>query len=306
MIYTITLNPAIDRLLYFDEKIEPKKTNRITNVSYDIGGKGTHASYTMTKLGVENTALGFMGSLNAEKFIRILDSKGICSSFTLIDGHSTRESYVAVDIKQSSTTMMTEQGFTVSKKNINQFMKQLKTSVEHGDIILIAGSLPVGFCLDDLKELINWLKNKGCFVACDLSGNALKTAVQIGVDFIKPNEFEVKELNEDNEDLVPFLKRLNHSIPYIVTSLGKNGSYCVHENKVYRGLPPRVEAVNDTGAGDCFTGAFLSGLSNQYSLVETLSLATACAASKVKHSDSSTFDLKDVQNLKKQVQITEY
>ncbi|WP_289891330.1 hypothetical protein [Virgibacillus pantothenticus] len=94
LLYTLTLNPAIDRLLYLNEKLERRKSNRITEVSYDIGGKGTHASYVMSKLGVKNLALGYAGSQNIDKFKQILSEKNMEHDFTIIDGRTTRECYI--------------------------------------------------------------------------------------------------------------------------------------------------------------------------------------------------------------------
>lgn len=303
MNYTITLNPAIDRLLFLEEKMERRKTNRITDVAYDIGGKGTHGSYAMSKLRVENIALGFMGSLNADKFQHVLDMKRITNGFTPVKGQATRECYIVIDHNPSGTTMLTERGLEVSENDIQSFFDNLRERLKPGDKVLIAGSLPVGFSMENLKRLIMLLKELDCFVACDLSGEALKIAVELEVHFIKPNEFEIEDINEDGKEMVPFLKDLNEKIPYIVASMGNKGSYCFYNQKVYRVVSPTVKEVNDTGAGDCFVGSFLAGLTKNYSITETLRLASACAASKVMHYDSSTFDLKEVEELKDQVKI---
>ncbi|MUK87467.1 hexose kinase [Ornithinibacillus sp. L9] len=306
MNYTITLNPAIDRLIFLDEKMENRKTNRITDVAYDIGGKGTHGSYAMTKLNVKNKALGFMGGLNSDKFQRILETKGISNGFTTVKGQATRECYVVIDRDSTGTTMLTEKGLKVSRNDVDTFQTNLKKIVNYGDFVLIAGSLPVGFFLEDLKKMIKILKETGCFVACDLSGDALKLATEVGVDFIKPNEFEIRELNDKEEELIPFLKKLNKKISYIVVSLGQEGSYCIHDGEVYRVKSPFVKEVNDTGAGDCFVGAFLAGIIMKQTIEETLRLASACAASKVMHNDSSTFNLNEVERLIHQVEISKY
>ncbi|MTW85982.1 hexose kinase [Virgibacillus dakarensis] len=303
MIYTITLNPAIDRLLYLERVMESRKTNRIIDVAYDIGGKGTHGSYTISKLGVDNVALGFMGDLNADKFQQVLTSKKITHDFCLVKGQATRECYIVIDRNTSGTTMLTEKGLTIPRHSVERFLDMLKTRVNSNDMVLIAGSLPTGFELPDLEKMITILKEAGCFIACDLSGETLKMAVELNVDFIKPNEFELTDLNEDGKDQIDFLRSLNNKIKYVVASLGEDGSYCIYNQEVYKVIPPKVKELNDTGAGDCFVGAFLAGVSKGYSIKETIRLASACAASKVTHSDSSTFDLEDIEKLKTQVEI---
>ncbi len=40
MIYTITLNPAIDRLLFIQGELEKRKTNRVKKTEFDCGERG--------------------------------------------------------------------------------------------------------------------------------------------------------------------------------------------------------------------------------------------------------------------------
>lgn len=55
MIHTLTLNPAIDRILYLS-RFDKNVTNRIQKTVDTIGGKGTHVSINLKILGKENTA----------------------------------------------------------------------------------------------------------------------------------------------------------------------------------------------------------------------------------------------------------
>ena len=49
MIHTLTLNPAIDRILYLD-RFERNITNRIQRSQDTLGGKGTHVSINLKLL----------------------------------------------------------------------------------------------------------------------------------------------------------------------------------------------------------------------------------------------------------------
>lgn len=60
MVYTITLNPALDRTLWV-QKIETDDSNRIEREERYAGGKGIDVSRVLTTLGVDNKALGFVG-----------------------------------------------------------------------------------------------------------------------------------------------------------------------------------------------------------------------------------------------------
>ncbi|MBM6615271.1 1-phosphofructokinase family hexose kinase [Desemzia sp. RIT804] len=303
MIYTITLNPTIDRLLFLEGTLTKGKNNRLRKVAYDIGGKGHHGSYAMNQSGVKNQALGFSGTINASKLEKILSDKGINYDFVEVYGKPTRESYVILEEKVGGSILITEKGFNITDYDIGLLFEKIEHKVQREDMVLIAGSVPPGFDLHDLENLLKQLKKIGCFIACDLSGEALKKAVEIGVDFIKPNQFEVQELIPSDGNFLEPIKELSKKIKYVIVSLGKDGSVCSHAGEVHQVSAPTVELVNDTGAGDCFVGTFLASLSLSKSLAECLSLASACAANQVQYNDSTTFNIKDARKLQKEVTV---
>jgi len=303
MIYTITLNPIIDRLLYLGGKLTKEKNNRLDRIAYDLGGKGHHGSYAMSKLGVENQALGFCGTTNKRKLEKILEEKGINHDLVEVYGKPTRESYVLLEKDVSGSILITEKGYAVSNYDKSLLFDKIEEKVEAEDTVLIAGSMPPGFEIEDLEKLINLLNKIGCFIACDLLGEALKAAVKAGINFIKPNRFEILEIAEQGRSLLDTVKELTKTIDYVIVSQGGAGSLCGHKNEFYQITPPVVVVKNDTGAGDCFVGSFLASLTQQKTFVEALTMATACSASKVQHDDSTTFSVKDAQNLQEKVML---
>jgi len=66
MIYTITLNPALDRTLWI-EQIKPDDSNRIEKEERFAGGKGIDVSRVLKTLGISNKALGFTGGFDGEE-----------------------------------------------------------------------------------------------------------------------------------------------------------------------------------------------------------------------------------------------
>jgi hypothetical protein len=66
MIYSITLNPALDWTLWV-ENIKPDDSNRVEREERYAGGKGIDVSRVFTTLGVMNKALGFIGGFTGER-----------------------------------------------------------------------------------------------------------------------------------------------------------------------------------------------------------------------------------------------
>ena len=59
MIYTVTLNPALDYVMQLPSLL-PGDTNRAEGEELQVGGKGINVSLVLAQLGLESTALGFL------------------------------------------------------------------------------------------------------------------------------------------------------------------------------------------------------------------------------------------------------
>ena len=90
MIYTFTLNTAIDRIIYFDEELERKKNNKISGYIYDVGGKATHVSIILSQLNIENISTGIIGTEKGDILVKLLEEYNVKSDFIVQKG-KTRE-----------------------------------------------------------------------------------------------------------------------------------------------------------------------------------------------------------------------
>ena len=87
MIYTVTLNPALDYILSADE-IAYGRVNRAKEAAVTFGGKGINQSVMLRNLGVESVALGFAGGYTGLKLRQLLGSEGIFHRLTEISGET--------------------------------------------------------------------------------------------------------------------------------------------------------------------------------------------------------------------------
>lgn len=60
MIYTVTLNPAIDLVVRLDGPLQAGTVNRAAGEEYVLGGKGVNVSGVLAELGCPSVALGFV------------------------------------------------------------------------------------------------------------------------------------------------------------------------------------------------------------------------------------------------------
>ena len=70
MIYTLTLNPAIDYVVGLDT-LHPGTINRLDRAQVVCGGKGINVSTMLHRLGADTTALGFAAGFTDKRWYRV-------------------------------------------------------------------------------------------------------------------------------------------------------------------------------------------------------------------------------------------
>lgn len=308
MIYSITLNPAIDRIIHVQEELVRGKNNRISKSIVDIGGKGTHVSIVLSILNTPNSLMGFVGEHGKDLLYNLLKKYGVTPKFDVLENESVRETYIFMDDTNSGSYMITETGPNVSFDKIEDFTSNLTDKLTNEDLVVFSGNPSKKMSMEEYTYILKKVKEKGAKIVVDASGEYLKAALDIQPLLIKPNQFELADITgmEINslEDCIRAYERFkDFHIEYLVVSLGKDGSILFHNNDVYQSIAPKVDTINDTGCGDAFVGGLVYGLYHNDSIEDMLRLATAIGASKAMQETSSGFILEDAIKFKDKVII---
>ncbi|MED4344219.1 MULTISPECIES: 1-phosphofructokinase family hexose kinase [Heyndrickxia] len=308
MIYTITLNPAIDRVIHINGELTRGRNNTVSNTAFDIGGKGTHISVVLSALGQPNIAAGMVGENRKDELIALLREKQVESAFYVVSGQTVRENFVITDDSQKGSYMITHAGPVLKKEDLEGFANDFIKRCNPGDIVAVAGNPPKTTRPEDYEWVLRKIKETGVQLVVDASGPYLKAAIQAEPDLIKPNQFEFAELmqleiNSIEDCIAAYQKTELSKIPYFIVSFGKNGSLLFYNNLVYKVTPPDVHTVNDTGCGDAFVGGLVYGMSCRYDVQKMLKFATAVSASKSMQATSSGFDIKEAGNIEQNVKF---
>ena len=83
MIYTVTLNPAIDKTIVIDE-YKKGEVNRSLDSRKDEGGKGINVSKVLNTFGIDNVCTGILGHINSKFFLNYLEELNIKTNLSLI------------------------------------------------------------------------------------------------------------------------------------------------------------------------------------------------------------------------------
>ena len=90
----------------------------------------------------------------------------------------TRVVTVIIETKQKTMTQISQPGFMVSKDEYKQFMKVFEDSIDPGDWVIAAGSLPAGVPVDFYASITEIAHRHDCKVLVDAAGDPMRLALQ--------------------------------------------------------------------------------------------------------------------------------
>lgn len=309
MIHTVTLNPAIDKLLYL-KHFQKDITNRLQHIDDTIGGKGTHVSINLKILGLENTAFGIVHGITGKRIVDLLKKNKINTQFLIKEtNHSdSRTNYLIIEENGHCSTLASK-GVLLTETDIETLIDIMISNIQENDYLVLSGDATN--CPDSAiyNTIIKRLKCKNPKVFLDTSGETLKQCILESPYLIKPNLDELSSLcgfvlDNDNKILKAIDMLSDYGIQIIAVSLGSKGSIVKTPLGTYRVYPPKINVKNTIGCGDCFLSGIIYGLSQNYSFEDTLRTATAISAATAESSSSVGFDLEHSKTLENQVKIT--
>jgi 1-phosphofructokinase family hexose kinase len=281
MIYTITLNPAVDRELVVPA-IEFDSVLRAIDWNVDYGGKGFNVSRLLVSLGEPSIAVGFAGGRSGELLQDGLHSLGIQTDFVWVEGE-TRTNVSIVSQSENRYVKANEPGPKISAENQQKLLDKVRQLGQLGDWWVLAGSLPPGVSDTIYAQIIEILNAKGAKAILDASGPALLPGCKAGPYLVKPNAFEAHQLTGlPVDNLAQVIEAanaiLNMGPAHIVVSMGKDGALLIEDGKAKIAKSPKIEERNPIGAGDSMVGGLVWGLQQNLPLNEALRWGIACGA----------------------------
>jgi len=306
MIYTVTLNPALDReltvpKLVFDEVL------RARALRLDYGGKGFNVSRALAALGAESVALGFVGGKTGEKLEAGLATLGIETDFTWLR-EETRTNVSVVSEEEPHYLKVNESGPTVMAAEQTALMAKVEDLRRPGDWWVLAGSLPPGAAETIYADVIERLKAVDAHAILDTSGMPLRHGCESGPFLAKPNAQEIGELTgktvQTLDEAAAAAEEVHTmGVDVVLVSMGKAGAILSDGETVRRARPPRVEEKNPIGAGDAAVAGLVWGLSRKLPLSDVLlwSMAAGAAAAGLEGTAVGSYEL--VESLVEQVTI---
>ena len=289
MIYTVTLNPALDYFMDFDQA-KLGQVNRATETRMLPGGKGIVESRMMSLLKVENTALGFLGGFPGKFIQDYLENIGSQSDFTPIAGTTRINTKIKVNAQEE--TSFDAAGPDLSDAEIQAFLSKFD-DLQSDDIVVFAGTIPKALGEDFYEVLIEKVKARGAQFAIDVDGQKLLKTLKYEPLVIKPNREELEEIYsvkfKSKEDIIPYgQKLLAEGAQNVMISMAGDGALLFTGKETYFAAPIKGELKNSIGAGDSTVAGFLAEWSRSQDTLAAFKQGVACGTAKVFSEDMAS------------------
>lgn len=254
----------------------PMNEYPIENVKYRIpkhiecgGGPASNGAYLLAKWGMDTTIVSvvgndYYGDRIVEDFIKIgADTKYLEKR----KNHFTSSSYIIANMSNGTRTII-----TAKDEPIEELTERVTTKA---DVILVDGELP--------KTAIQVLKDNPNAISILDAGRVNENTKIIGklVKYFVCSKDYAEEFCQqkidysDEKTLIYCYEKLKEYFnTNIIITLESKGTFTYIDGN-YEQIPSiKVKAIDSTGAGDIFHGAFTYFISNGYSLRDAIHYAS--------------------------------
>ena len=269
------MNPAIDCAMAVSA-LSVGRVNRTESQTLRFGGKGINVSYVLKQFGGKSVLTGFTAGFTGDALSDGLTKEGFDCDFVHLTEGNTRINVKLTGNTDSGDpdTELNAPGPSHSAEELQKLTDKL-ARLTPDDAVVLAGSMPRGVPSDYIKTISDALPDGVSFI-CDLSGDALRTALTVSPDFVKPNVHELYELmgidatleNLRDRTLIESCaaKLIQMDTKNVLITMGEDGGFYVTANGESGFVsPPKFHGVADTscsavGCGDSAVAGWLIGI----------------------------------------------
>lgn len=260
MVYTVTLNPAIDYVIHVDE-ISVGSVNRSKSENMYCGGKGINVSLVLAELGIRSKALGFVAGFTGRAIEEGVEERGVETDFVHLKNGCSR---INVKIKSQKETELNGQGPEIDAGALEQLFAKLE-KFENGDTLVLAGSIPDNMSSDTYEKILERLREKEIKVVVDATKDLLVKVLKYRPFLIKPNNHELGEIFGvnivDEEEIVRYAQKLKDmGAVNVLVSMAGDGAVLLDEHgRIHKCGVCKGTVKNSVGAGDSMVAGFIAG-----------------------------------------------
>ncbi len=274
----------IDLILQMPRVPHPSESLLGTSYSNAGGGKGSNSAVAAAKAGGEVSVCGTLGNdSNGEALLGMLTDVGInVKNLTLKEGANTGMAVIMLEESGMNRIVI----YTGANNDTTPAAVEKAFEGEEYDALMMQLEIPQ----ETNIRAFEIARERG-MVTCLDAGPAQSYPLEKfdGITILSPNETETEALTgilpKDDETSLAASKILKErsNCKYVVLKMGDKGSFVYGEGIAQMVPTFKVETVDPTAAGDCFTGVLVKQYVETGDILASVRYASAAAAISVQY-----------------------
>lgn len=283
-ILTLTVNPAIDRIVSVDRLVFEDRAY-ILSTNFAAGGRGINAARVLTSFGAKTLAVTTTGGEGGRRLEEKLKQDSFPVEFVKIRNHIRTN--VTISDRQGLSVKLNELGPPISELELTRIRKAVEKHLKDASWLMLCGSLPPSVPADFYSKLIKLAQKNNVETLLDTDGDPLLSGIEAGPTVATPNQSEAERLLNraliTRSHSIEAVQRIKAMGPkYAILSLGSRGVVAATPEGVLEVVPPRIDAVCPIGAGDAMGAAFVWAMARGYSFEESARWGVAAGTASAK------------------------
>lgn len=300
MIYTLTVNPALD-LEYRVKTIRMGTIHRSEPARADWGGKGFNVSRVLRVLGEDSIAVGLAAGFTGQRLQAGLQAQGIPCDLVWVQGE-TRTNVSILGEDPDEYLKVNDPGPQIGAEAVHALIDRIRRLSRPNDLWVMSGSLPPGAPSDFYAQAVETARAGGSEVFLDTSGEPLRLGCAACPAMIKPNLEEAAELTgrplvTRNEAVGAAEDLRTTGLGVVVISMGGDGVVAADRTGTWFCPPLAVKPLNPVGAGDALVAGLAAAHVRGWDLQRALRLGTACGSSAVSNPGTGIGAREEIEHL---------
>ncbi len=305
-IVTVTLNPAVDRVLEAPQFIVGAHT-RARRIGWYPAGKGVNVARVLATLGSRCVATGFVGIGELAMFEEYLERVGqgrVVTQLLVVRGR-TRDNITIMDPVLDTETHIRDEGFQVQPDDVRRISSKVGLLSREGTIMAFSGSLPKGVSLGDFRSMIHRCNDLGAHAVVDTSESVLEALRGEPLWMAKLNAAELATLSSmpttTEEQTIAAARAIclssGGAVENVIATRGAAGAILISPRAelIARVFVHPGRIANTVGCGDALLAGVLREWSRSGDWTSAMRRGVAVATASAVSRTPGTLNLEDVQ-----------
>jgi 1-phosphofructokinase family hexose kinase len=305
LIVTLTINPAIDRIVSID-RLAFEDRAYINSSRESAGGRGINVSSVIHSFGGETLAVLISGGDSGKRLEGLLGKCGY--RIAVVPVQNEIRTNLTITDKHGLTVNLNEPGPQLAKAEVARVERVVRDTLDHASWLMICGSIPPGVPPAFYGKLISMARHKKVKTLLHADGDALREGIAARPTVVSPNQQEAGRLLGQTlltrTHYLEAAERIRQlGADSVVLTLGSRGAVGAFADGLMEALPPRIDAVCPIGAGDALMAAYAWARERRTSVAEALRWGVAAGTASARLPGMSFASLAQAREIYRQVEV---